>query len=109
MNLHLMESVVDGYGWLEPSARPDPGAGRCCVCFEHRRANPRCPPLWLDEDALPRAVLGSLGDRLLELRGHQGHPCGTPWLGLHLSTFFDIGESVVEPREDCRSDLFTEP
>jgi len=65
--------------------------------------------LRLDEDALPGALFGGF-DHGVELRiGKLREAFDTARFREDLVAFLDVGQAVVEKREDIRSDLFAEP
>src|SRR5581483_11981348 len=62
----------------------------------------------LDEDALAGALLGRLDGGLFHPRGNVGQALGPTGFAEDLVAFLDVGEAVVEQREDRRGDLFAE-
>ena len=65
-----------------------------------------------DEDALAGALLGGLDHGVELVVGDVGQPVGTLGValggGVHLVTLFDVGQAVVEQREDVGSDFLAE-
>src|SRR4029077_18009164 len=61
-----------------------------------------------DEDALARALLGGLDDRVGHAVGEVREALGAAGVGEDLGAFLDVGEAVVEQREDVGRDLFAQ-
>src|SRR5947207_5410586 len=62
----------------------------------------------LDEDALARALVGRLDDRILETAGHRRQSFDPTRIAQHLRAFLDIGEAVIEQGEHVGADLLAQ-
>src|SRR5207244_5841316 len=64
------------------------------------------PLVDLDEDALAGALLGGLDDGLLEVARDTGEALDAAGIAQYFPAVLDVGEAVVEEREDVGTDLF---
>ena len=81
---------------------------RLGLSAEASRRRPLPLGLLLDEDALPGALLGGLPGGVFHVLGHQRQTGVAAGIAEDLVALFDVGQAIVQQRENCRGNLLAQ-